>query len=91
MLLKNDLLGWHRAFQQTCGHLFPNIYRFIECLKKQQAIHNFDIAQLVRGQPVNQRNKKYAAISARVRTIVADAENRTVIDVLRGISYNFDF
>lgn len=87
----NDIEGWHRGFQAACGTLFPNIYRFIDALKRQQSMHNFEITQMVAGMPRNQPNKKYAAISTRIRGIVQDYENRNIIDYLRGIAYNFEF
>jgi hypothetical protein len=87
----NDIEGWHRGFQETCATVYPNIYRFIESLKKQQGIHNYEITHLIAGNPPNARNKKYAAISARIKKIVDDIENRQLIDYLRGIAYNFEF
>jgi len=87
----NAAEGWHRGFQETCATTYPNIFRFIDALKKQQGLHNFEITQLIAGSSGNQKNNKYAAISARIKTIVNDFENRNVIDYLRGIAYNFEF
>ncbi|KAB0801058.1 hypothetical protein PPYR_05412 [Photinus pyralis] len=87
----NDVEGWHRSFQETCGSLFPNIYRFINCLKRQQGLHNFEMVQVLAGNAPTARNKKYAVISARVLRIVEDLGNRNLIDYLRGIAYNFEF
>lgn len=70
---------------------FQIFFVFIECLQKQQGIYNYEIVQLIAGNQGNRRNKKYAAISARVKRIVEDFENRQVIDYLRGIAYNFEF
>ncbi|KAB0805089.1 hypothetical protein PPYR_02059 [Photinus pyralis] len=54
----NDVEGWHRSFQETCGSLFPNIYRFINCLKRQQGLHNFEMVQILAGNAPTARNKK---------------------------------
>ena len=70
---------------------FPNIYRFIDSLKRQQGLHNFEITQLIAGLPGNPVNKKYAFVSANVRRIVDDYANRDLITYLRGIAYNFEF
>lgn len=87
----NDVEGWHRSFKETCGTLSPNIYRLINCLKRQQELHSFEIIQIIAGYPIAARNKKYAAISARVKRIVQDFNNRSLIDYLRGIAYSFEF
>ncbi|XP_073417134.1 uncharacterized protein [Dendrobates tinctorius] len=87
----NDVEGWHRSFRETCGTHFQNIYRFINCLKHQQELHSFEIIQKIAGNPIAARNKKYAAISARVKRIVQDFDNRSLMDYLRGIAYSFDF
>ncbi|XP_073406402.1 uncharacterized protein [Dendrobates tinctorius] len=87
----NDVEGWHRSFRETCGTLFQNIYRFINCLKHQQELHSFEIIQIIAGNPIAARNIKYAAISARVKRIVQDFDNRSLMDYLRGIAYSFDF
>ena len=60
----NAVEGWQRGFQATCATIFPNIYRFIEALRTQQGLHNFEITQLIAGQPGNPPNTTYAAIGA---------------------------
>src|SRR6185437_11136484 len=40
---------WSNHQQATCGTIFPNVYRFIEALKRQQSLHNFEITQLIAG------------------------------------------
>ncbi|XP_077148452.1 uncharacterized protein LOC143809211 [Ranitomeya variabilis] len=87
----NNVEGWHRSFQETCGTLFPNTYRFINCLKHQQELHSLEIIQIIAGNPTTAINKKIAAISARVKRIMQDFNNRTLIDYLRGIAYSFEF
>ncbi|CAJ0959347.1 unnamed protein product [Ranitomeya imitator] len=87
----NDVEGWHRSFRETCGTLFQNIYHFINCLKHQQELHSFEIIQIIAGNPIAARNKKYAVISARVKRIVQDFNNRSLMDYLRGIAYSFEF
>lgn len=66
------------------------MYKFIDALKKQHNIHHFEILQRILGHPGNPRNKKYATIALRIRTIVEDG-NRNIIDYLRGIAHNYDF
>lgn len=83
----NHVEGWHRHFQGICDDN-PNIYKFISALKKEQTLNNFNINQLLAGAPAPAKNKKYAAVSQRLRTVAADYENRTTIDFLRGIAHN---
>ena len=56
----NDVEGWHRGFQLTCGTDFPNIFRFINALKRQQALHNMEITHRIAGRQGNPRNNKYS-------------------------------
>ncbi len=85
----NNIEGWHRGFQATCGTLFPNIYRFINALRQQQHLHNYEIAQMLAGQPPPQRNCRYARISDRARRIALEYENRNHIEYLQSVSHLF--
>lgn len=86
----NHIEGWHRGFQSVCDSS-PNIFKFIESLKKQQTIHFYQINQFITGTPPPRPNKRYATISTRVHVIVHDYDNRNNIDYLRGIANNFAF
>uniref|UniRef100_A0A915J373 Uncharacterized protein n=1 Tax=Romanomermis culicivorax TaxID=13658 RepID=A0A915J373_ROMCU len=76
----NDVEGWHRGFLATCGFFFPNIYKFVDCLKKQQHLHAYEIAQLTAGNLINRKNKKYKMISSHIQRIVQDFTNPALID-----------
>ena len=87
----NNVEGWNRSFKESCGTASPNIYRFIECLRRQQGLHNYDVVQLIAGGQIAAKNKKYEAISKRLKIIADDADNRTNMEYLQGIAYNFEF
>uniref|UniRef100_A0A915HSP2 MULE domain-containing protein n=1 Tax=Romanomermis culicivorax TaxID=13658 RepID=A0A915HSP2_ROMCU len=87
----NNVEGWHRGFLATCESFFPNIYKFVDCLKKQLHLHAYKIAQLTAGNLINRKNKKYKMISSRIQGIVEDFANCDLIDYLRGILYNYKF
>ncbi|XP_068250365.1 uncharacterized protein [Palaemon carinicauda] len=54
----NSVEGWHRAFkeQMTACHL--NIWKFIECIKKEQALYQVRFEQSVAGQEPPKQKKK---------------------------------
>ena len=47
--------------------------------------------QLIAGGQIAAKNKKYEAISKRLKIIADDADNRTNMEYLQGIAYNFEF
>ncbi|KAK4876652.1 hypothetical protein RN001_009158 [Aquatica leii] len=51
----NHIEGWHRGFQSVCDNS-PNIFKFIESLKKQQTIHSYQINQFITGVPLPRLN-----------------------------------
>ena len=60
-------------------------------MRRQQGLHNYDVVQLIAGGQIAAKNKKYEAISKRLKIIADDADNRTNMEYLQGIAYNFEF
>ena len=84
----NALEGWHNAFNQSIGHAHPNIWSFIDILKKENALASGTIAQIEAGRPAPPQKRVYRRVNENLRTIFNDYANRDVIEYLRGISYN---
>ena len=87
----NSLEGWHRGFLSSVGCCHPNIWKFLKCLQKEQALQHVHMTQYSAGFDKQQSRKKYLDVSKRIITVVNDYANRSTIEYLRGIAYNLNF
>jgi len=83
----NNIEGWHRGFQSAIGGCHPNIWKFLDALKKHQALQQVAMTQIMAGDKIVQR-RKYRDCARRILHIVENYNNRHVIDYLRGLAYN---
>ena len=84
----NNLEGWHRRFQAYIGGQHPNLWRFLDVLKREEAVTSVQIAQMVAGEQAPAQRRVYRNVRQRILTIVQDYANRDRIVFLRGIAYN---
>ena len=84
----NAVEGWHNAFARSLGQSHANIWSFVDCLKREEAMTRLIITQLRAGFPAQVQKRVYRELNARLWNVVADYENRQRIDYLRAISYN---
>ena len=89
----NNIEGWHRRFQTTCGCAHPNIWKFINILQNQGSLIHAEIQQALGGHAALPQKRVYADSAARVRNIMIDYPNRrrNVLHYLRSTSYNIGF
>ncbi|KAK4872511.1 hypothetical protein RN001_014540 [Aquatica leii] len=86
----NAVEGWHNSFASTLNANYSCIWRFIKALKKEYSLNCVKIEQLIAGNIVPQ-GKVYKDTAQRIQNIVADYENRPIMEYLRRISHNFQF
>ena len=87
----NAVEGWHRAFELQVAAHHPNIWRFIDCLKKEQNFNEFKIEQLIAGC-IPKRKKRYVDLDGRIKNIVEGFDDSTdILQHLRGIAHNLSF
>ena len=88
----NHIEGWHRRFSLNCDSVHPNIWKFIESLRREENLVRAEINQVLGGHAVTQK-KKYAQCAARVKHIVVTYPARRVdmLRYLRSIAYNLSF
>ena len=84
----NNVEGWHRHMQAAVAAHHPNIWRFIQVLRKDHSLNHVRINQMNAGQAPPPARKMYADVTLRIRRIVDDFPNRYMLDFLRCISYN---
>ena len=87
----NSLEGWHNRLQSNISACHPNIWKFLQVLKKEQALNEVIINQMLAGQQGPPKRKKYQDLSTRITNLVRDYENRDVLDFLRGVAHNLQF
>ncbi|XP_035231949.1 uncharacterized protein LOC118203773 [Stegodyphus dumicola] len=85
----NAVEGWHRRFNELMNGCHPTIWKFIDCLKKEQNLNSIKIEQYIAGHHPPVSRKVYRDTSLRIQKIVNDYNDRPILDYLRGIAYNF--
>ncbi|KAI1696256.1 hypothetical protein Ddc_20564 [Ditylenchus destructor] len=79
----------HRRLQTELARDHPTLYALIDGLKKAQAARDIEYEEFVRGDAPPQKRIKYQQADARIFAILEDYENRTLIEILRGISQSY--
>ncbi|XP_072166773.1 uncharacterized protein [Diadema setosum] len=67
----NDVEGWHNAFTRMVAKYHPNIWEFINALKKQHASVTAIRLQIEAGQVVGVRQPKYVRLNDRLQLLTA--------------------
>ena len=83
----NAVEGWHNAFSQSLGQSHANVWTFIDCLKREDAMTRLTITQIQAEFPAPLQKRIYRNVNEQLWNIVVDYDNRDRIDYLRGISY----
>ncbi|XP_068206419.1 uncharacterized protein [Palaemon carinicauda] len=88
----NSVEGWHRAFEEQMTACHPNIWKFIDCIKKEQALNQVRFEHYVAGQEPPKKKEKYRDCAQRLRRLVGNYDpDVNVIDYLRGIAHNISY
>ena len=84
----NQVEGWHRRFQSvlSCGN--PGFFTCVKALKREQVNTTNKVNRLQAGFSVKKKNK-YIALNDRLKKIVEEREERTVMEFLRAIARNY--
>ncbi len=84
----NNIEGWHRRMDASAGCHHPNIWVFLDILKKEEALNRITVIQTLAGQGPPPQRRTYRNITQRLQTLVGDYENRGRLDFLRGVAHN---
>jgi len=61
----NNIEGWHRRFSSLLGAQHPTIWKFIDVLKKEESLTEFQINQYAAGTlPVFHKQSQYCSSEA---------------------------
>ncbi|XP_042221586.1 uncharacterized protein LOC121866058 [Homarus americanus] len=78
--------GCHNQMQANITSFHPNIWKFLEVLKREQTLTNITINQTIAGDPAPPKRKRYQDSTAIIATVEHDLENRHVLNFVRGIA-----
>ena len=67
----------------------PTIWKFLDVIIKEQGLTDIKINQALGGHEAPRQRQTYQDASKRLTVIVKDFANRSALDFLRGIAYNF--
>ena len=66
--------GWNNGFASLLGCNNPSIWRFLECMKKEQSLTDMKIAQILTRRPFK-RETKWAKFDEELQRIIDDYDN----------------
>lgn len=88
----NSLEGWHNSLQANVTACHPNIWTFIDVLRKQQSLSQLSITQLLAGQERPKKRRKYQDSSNRLKNLVSNFNDESdVLKFLKGVAINLKF
>ncbi|KAK4883331.1 hypothetical protein RN001_006650 [Aquatica leii] len=71
----NSIKGWHRGFETQIGADYPNIWKFIEAIQREQSLNALQIEQYISGQEGPPMRKKYRDCAMRIAHLVDNYYN----------------
>ena len=87
----NDIEGWHRRFQTVVIRRNPSVFDCIEALKREQKRNETRINRINAGEQLTHKKRKYRDLDERIFKLVTEYGERSRVQYLRGIAYNFQF
>ncbi|CAG0889569.1 unnamed protein product [Cyprideis torosa] len=87
----NQLEAWHLAFQSSIQANHPSIYRFIEALRREEALQRMNLVQVRQGRDIVKHQKKYIAVNRRLERVQNSRETYgSRPEYLRAIAANLE-
>ena len=87
----NHVEGFHRKMVAALTAYHPCLWKFLNVLKKEQALTNVILNQMDAGQEAPQQRRQDRATTQRLEAVTRDYGNRQPLDYLRGIAHNIRF
>ena len=86
----NQLESWHNAFQGSAETHHPCIFRFIEALRREEALQRTNRTQLLQGRDLTQRMKKYVTMNTRITAVQQHRDQYGLLQFLRALAHNLE-
>ena len=71
----NAVEGWHRRFQANVGAYHPNVWKFIDILKREQSLNHVNISQARAGHQPEPQRRRYQDSNRRIKNIVQHGQH----------------
>ena len=84
----NCIEGWHRSFQATVAVCHPTFWKFLELLKKEDALNRVKILQARSGHNAPPAKRRYANANQWLIQVVDNFQNLAPMRYLRSIARN---
>ena len=85
----NHIEGYHRGVQNCVDGDHPSVFKFLKFMKKEENQQHQEGMQWLAGDE-GRRNVDAERRAKRILQIVNSRQERTTIDFLRGITYNYN-
>ena len=82
----NAVEAWHRSYNATIGCYHPNIWRFIDALKREQGLVEVKHAKFIAGEKPTKRLKNKASEEA-LKTLILGYLHRQPMEFVRGVAH----
>ncbi|XP_076820927.1 uncharacterized protein LOC143466174 [Clavelina lepadiformis] len=86
----NQLESWHNAFQGSTETHHPSIFRFIEALRREEALQRANRTQLLQGRDLTQRMKRYVTMNTRITVVQQNRGQYDLRQFLRALAHNLE-
>lgn len=85
----NHIEGYHHGIQSALDGQHPSIFKWMKFIQKEENYQHLIGMQWTAGES-GRRNKEAEARARRLMNILNEEGNRTTIEFLRGITYNYN-
>lgn len=90
-LTNNQLEGWHHGFNKLVNSSHPSIWTFIDKMREQQSLSDFELTQVLSGIQVRTQKRYYRQKYERLTRICLTYNRESINSYLTQIAYNISF
>ncbi|CAI9730418.1 Hypothetical predicted protein [Octopus vulgaris] len=87
----NVVEGWHKAFQVQDAAHHPNIWKFIDCFKKEQNFNDAQIEEYLSGRDPGTTKICYRDTAKLIESLVENFSSTDICDYIHEIAHNLPF
>ena len=84
----NYVEGWHNRFRGMVNHVHPNIWKFLEMVRREATHNEMVMAQILGGANPPPQKRADRDVTIRIQNLIQNCQLANVLQFLRGISYN---